>query len=74
MARLAGSTICGLSVGDTASLKELLYGLMLCSGNDAANVIADMISGSTEEFAKLMNEEALALGFAKFQIVFLYIK
>ena len=58
----AGSTICGLSVGDTASLKELLYGLMLCSGNDAANVIADMISGSTEEFAKLMNEEALALG------------
>lgn len=57
-----GSTICGLSVGDTVNLEELLYGLMLCSGNDAANVIADMISGSTEEFAKLMNEEALALG------------
>lgn len=57
-----GSTTCGLSAGDVISLQELLYGLMLCSGNDAANVIADMISGSTEEFAKLMNQEALALG------------
>lgn len=58
----SGSTICGISVGDTVSLQELLYGLMLCSGNDAANVIADMISGSTEAFANLMNQEALALG------------
>lgn len=58
----SGSTTCGLSVGDTISLQELLYGLILCSGNDAANVIADMISGSTEEFANLMNQEALALG------------
>lgn len=58
----AGSTTCGLSAGDTISLQELLYGLILCSGNDAANVIADMISGSTEEFANLMNQEALALG------------
>ncbi len=57
-----GSTVCGLSVGDTLSLEELLYGLMLCSGNDAANVIADLVSGSSEEFAKLMNQEALALG------------
>lgn len=58
----AGSTTCGLSVGDTINLEQLLYGLILCSGNDAANVIADMISGSTEEFAKLMNQEAQALG------------
>lgn len=57
-----GSTVCGLSVGDTLNLEELLYGLMLCSGNDAANVIADLVSGSSEEFAKLMNQEALALG------------
>ncbi len=57
-----GSTVCGLSVGDTINLEELLYGLMLCSGNDAANVIADMISGSPEAFAQLMNQEALALG------------
>lgn len=58
----SGSTTCGLSVGDTVSLQELLYGLILCSGNDAANVIADMISGSVEEFANLMNQEAQALG------------
>ncbi len=57
-----GSSTCGLSVGDIFSLEELLYGLMLCSGNDAANVIADLVAGSTDEFAKLMNQEALALG------------
>lgn len=57
-----GSTTCGLSEGDTLTLEQLLYGLMLCSGNDAANVIAEMISGSVEDFAKLMNQEALALG------------
>lgn len=57
-----GSSVCGLSVGDKISLEELLYGLMMCSGNDAANVIAEMISGSTEGFVRLMNQEALALG------------
>ncbi len=58
----AGSSVCGLSVGDTVSLEELLYGLLLCSGNDAANVIADLVAGSTEKFADMMNQEALALG------------
>ncbi len=58
----AGSSVCGLSVGDTVSLEELLYGLLLCSGNDAANVIADLVAGSTEKFAEMMNQEALALG------------
>ncbi len=58
----AGSTTCGLSVGDTISLEDLLYGLLLCSGNDAANVIADLVSGSTEAFAERMNQEARALG------------
>lgn len=57
-----GSSTCGLSVGDNISLGELLYGLMLCSGNDAANVIADLVAGSTEKFADMMNKEALALG------------
>ena len=56
------SSLCGLAAGDVISLEELLYGLMLCSGNDAASVIAEMISGSTEAFAGLMNQEALALG------------
>ena len=56
------SSLCGLSAGDVISLEELLYGLLLCSGNDAASVIAEMISGSSEAFADLMNQEALALG------------
>lgn len=41
---------------------DLLCGLMLVSGNDAAAAIAEHISGSTEEFAELMNREAAALG------------
>ena len=57
-----GSSVCGLSVGDTVSLEDLLYGLLLCSGNDAANVIADLVAGGTEKFAEMMNQEALALG------------
>lgn len=58
----SGSSVCGLQAGDQITLGEALYGLMLCSGNDAANVIAEGISGSMTEFAGLMNEEALALG------------
>ena len=56
------SSHCGLKAGDQISVKDLLYGLMLKSANDAANVLADYISGNTEEFAKLMNEEAKAIG------------
>ena len=59
---MSGSSICGLQAGDTLTLDQALYGLMLCSGNDAANAIAEYISGSTDKFAELMNEEALALG------------
>ncbi len=58
----AGSSVCGLAVGDTIDLENLLYGLILCSGNDAANVIADIVSGSSGEFVKLMNQEAKAIG------------
>ena len=58
----SGSSHCGLKVGDKISVKELLYGLMLKSANDAANVLADYISGNTEKFAELMNEEARLLG------------
>ena len=56
------SSVAGIQVGDTLSLEQLLYGLMLASGNDAASVIAEMIAGGQDEFAALMNEEALALG------------
>lgn len=56
------SSHCGLKAGDRISVKELLYGLMLKSANDAANALADYISGSTEKFAELMNKEAKLLG------------
>lgn len=56
------SSLAGIQVGDTLSMEQLLYGLMLASGNDAAAVIAETISGSEEEFAKLMTQEAIALG------------
>lgn len=58
----SGSSHCGLKAGDTISVRELLYGLLLKSANDAANVLADYISGSTEQFAELMNKEAQLLG------------
>lgn len=58
----SGSSTCGLSVGDTLTLEQLLYGMLMSSGNDAANVIAETVSGSQEEFIELMNREALALG------------
>lgn len=56
------SSVCGLKAGDQLTLRELLYGLLLESGNDAADAIAEHISGSTQAFAALMNEEAAALG------------
>jgi len=47
-----------IEVGEKLTLKDLLYGLMLRSGNDAALVIAEYISGREEEFVYLMNEYA----------------
>ena len=48
--------------GNTSKLIDLVYGLMLRSGNDAAIMIATYVSGSVEEFANLMNEKAQKLG------------
>lgn len=47
---------------DEISIHDLLYGLMLNSGNDAAVAIAEHISGSVEEFSKLMNKKAKDIG------------
>ena len=57
-----GSSVCGLSLGDKISIQDLLYGMMLESGNDAANVLAEYVSGSISDFAALMSETALKLG------------
>lgn len=51
-----------LDYGELVSLRDLLYGLMLTSGNDAAVAIAIHIAGSVADFAQMMNEKARALG------------
>lgn len=51
-----------LQVGDKISLMDLVYGLMLRSGNDAAKAIARVVGGSVENFAELMNDKAIAIG------------
>jgi D-alanyl-D-alanine carboxypeptidase (penicillin-binding protein 5/6) len=56
-----GNSLMGLEEGDQYSLRDLLYGLMLPSGNDAAIAIAEHIAGSTEAFANMMNEKAAEL-------------
>lgn len=56
------SSVCGLEVGDTLTLYDLLVGLLLESGNDNALAIARYISGDATTFAQLMTEEANALG------------
>lgn len=58
---IEGSSIY-LKKGEKLTGEELLYGLMLASGNDAAYALAEIISGSAEEFVELMNRRAGELG------------
>jgi len=51
-----------LRAGDNMSLTNMLYGLMLRSGNDGATAIAEHVGGSVEGFVYLMNEKAKLLG------------
>ena len=48
--------------GESMSLRDCLYGLMLASGNDCANAIAEHVGGSIEGFADMMNERAAQIG------------
>lgn len=61
-AAYTGGSSVDLKVNDKIKLKELLYGLMLNSGNDAAVAIAEHTAGSIEKFAELMNNKAKELG------------
>ncbi len=61
MLRVEGSSM-GLLAGDKVTLHDLLYGLMLASGNDAANVIAFTVGGSLDGFVDKMNQKAKQLG------------
>lgn len=57
-----GGSRLGLKKGDKITIHDLLYGLMLRSGNDAAVALAEHIGGDKEGFAKLMNSKAKELG------------
>lgn len=61
-AAATGGSSLKLKTNDEVSVENLLYGLMLVSGNDAAVALAEHVGGSIEEFARLMNEKALSLG------------
>lgn len=58
--RVEGSSL-GLLPGHRLSVRDLLIGMMLRSGNDAANSIAYLVSGGIEKFADLMDQKALQL-------------
>lgn len=51
-----------LSEGETLTLEQMLYGLMMASGNDAATAIAEYIGGTVQDFCALMTERARELG------------
>ena len=51
-----------LTEGETLTLETLLYGVLLCSGNDAAVAVAQHVGGSVKGFVALMNEKARELG------------
>lgn len=57
-----GASLAHINPGDTLTMEQLLYGLMLPSGNDAGAAIAVHMAGSTEAFAEKMNQTAHALG------------
>ena len=63
------NSLMGLEAGERWTIKDLLYGLMLPSGNDAAIAIAEQLAGSTKAFAKQMNEKAAELGMTHTHLV-----
>ena len=58
----SGSTVMGLEPGETLSMRDLLYGLLLPSGNDAAIAIAEDVGGTVPSFVDLMNLKGRELG------------
>lgn len=68
-AALTGGSRLGLKEGDKITVRDLLYGLLLRSGNDAAVALAEYVGGSIEGFAKLMNENATELGLSSTHFV-----
>ena len=59
---IPGESLMGLVPGQRVSVRDLLYGLMLLSGNDAAVTLAEAVSGTVPRFVRLMNLTANRLG------------
>lgn len=60
-ANMGGSSM-GIKAGSVIKMNDLLHGMLICSGNDAAVAIAEHIGGSIEGFSELMNKKALEIG------------
>jgi D-alanyl-D-alanine carboxypeptidase len=61
-AKMAGDSVMGLHLGERLSLRDLLYGLLVPSGDDAALVIARAVGGGQDAFVAMMNDESARLG------------
>lgn len=57
-----GGSRLGLKFEDKITVNDLLYGLMLSSGNDAAVALAEHVGGSIQDFAEMMNKKAEEIG------------
>ena len=56
------ASVAGFLEGETVDVEDMLYGLILPSGADAAEALAIMVAGSNEAFAELMNQKCQELG------------
>ena len=54
-----------LGVGQKVAVNDLLYGLMVSSGNDAAVALSEYIGGSTDAFTQMMNNKAKEIGLSE---------
>ena len=60
----AGSSLMWVDINSDVSLKDLYYGVVISSGNDASVAIAEHLAGSEDSFAAMMNEQAKRIGLA----------
>lgn len=58
----AGASVAGFSVGESVTIRDLLYGAVLPSGADATDALAIYTAGSIEKFVAMMNKKVLQLG------------
>jgi len=56
------SIIGGVNAGDKMSMKDILYGIMICSGNEAAHAAAEHVAGDVDSFVDMMNARAAQIG------------